>query len=71
MCLGDAVCAIIVMANGTYSLLDLHSHDIMGFQNDKVAAVFPSKREIINIFTHASSTVRCNKAKSLYQHIVK
>ena len=44
LCLADAACAIMTMANGTYYM----------------CVIFPSMREIISIFTHASSTVRCN-----------
>ena len=39
LCISDAACAIMTVASGTYYMLDPHSHDVMGFQNDKGAAV--------------------------------
>ena len=39
LCIGDAACAIITVADGTYYVFDTCSHDVTGFQNDKRAAV--------------------------------
>ena len=39
LCLGDAACGIMTMANGTYCMLDPHSCDVMGFKNDKGEAL--------------------------------
>ena len=38
-CVGDAACAIMTLTNGTYYMFDPHTHDVMGFQNDKGAAI--------------------------------
>ena len=38
-CLGDASCAIMTMANGTYYRFDSHICDKKGFQNGKGAAI--------------------------------
>ena len=39
LCLGNAACSIMTMANGTYYIFNQHICDVMRFQNDKEAAV--------------------------------
>ena len=39
LCADEVACAIIAMANGTYYMIDPHSHDVIGIQNDKGAAI--------------------------------
>ena len=50
LCLGDVVCAIMTMANGTYYLFNPHSHGVIGFQDDKGDAVllyFQAKEKLL------------------------
>ena len=39
LCVGDAACAIMTMANGTYYMFGPHSHDMTGFKKDSGALV--------------------------------
>ena len=53
-CLDDDACATMTMANGTYYMVDPHSHDVKGCQNDKGASVllyFDAKERLL-VYLH-------------------